>query len=166
MTDPQGLLRLDRFCGRELYSIERAKVYVSLPGEGEVGIVLNLEFDCGAVIHSTASDEDRSMYSPSVEVNLPIASLAPADLVGTTVHVAASQDQERDTWNRIYVYEHEDLRDITVSFLELTGERCRIWLTGHTQDPNHYDGSKPETVVRLDGWFPVTKLREAAQRNA
>lgn len=164
--DPQGLLRLDRFCGRELYPIERAEVYVSLPGAGEVGIVLNLEFHCGAVIQSTTSDEARSMYSPSVEVNIPIASLAPADLVGTTVHVAESQNQERDTWNRIYVYEHEDLRDMTVSFLEVTGKRCRLWLTGHTQDPNHYDGSKPETVVRLDGWFPVAKLKDAARRPA
>jgi len=162
--DPQGLIRLDRFCGRELYAIERAKVYVSLPDEGEVGIVLNLEFDGGALIHSTASDEVRCMYSPSLEVNIPISSLAPADLVGKTIHVAESMNQERDTWNRIYVYEHEDLRDITASFLELTGKQCRLWLTGHTQDPNHYDGSKAETVVRLDGWFSVTELEDAALR--
>ena len=164
--DPQGLLRLDRFCGRELYAIERAEVYVSLPGEGEVGIVLNLEFHCGAAIQSTTSDEARSMYSPSVEVNIPIASLAPAALVGKTVRVAESLNRERDTWNRIYVYEHEDLRDMTASFLEIAGKRCRLWLTGHTQDPNHYDGSKPETVVRFDGWFPVAKLKDAARRPA
>jgi hypothetical protein len=59
-----------------------------------------------------------------------------AGLVGKTVHVAQSVDHERDTWNRIYLFESEDLRDIAVSFVELTEERCRIWLTGRTQDPN------------------------------
>jgi len=157
----ENTLRLQRFCGHEVYAIQKGEVFVDLPRDGEQGILLNLEFHSGAMIECTTPDDERG-DEPTVEVNLPIPSLVASELVGTTVRVKKPLDRSRDAWNRIYVFEHEDLREIAATFVEATAEECRLSLTARTQDPNHYDGSKPETIVKLEGWFPLAKLHEAA----
>src|SRR5690606_20199749 len=149
----ENTLRLQRFCGHEVYAIQKGEVFVDLPRDGEQGILLNLEFHSGAMIECTTPDDERG-DEPTVEVNLPIPSLVASELVGTTVRVKKPLDRSRDAWNRIYVFEHEDLREIAATFVEATAEECRLSLTARTQDPNHYDGSKPETIVKLEGWFP------------
>ena len=159
-------LRLERFCGHEVYPVETAEVFVSLPDEDQKGVVLNLEFRCGKVVECTTPEAERGRVRPAVEVNLPLPTLVPDELVGTTLRVAASLDEARGTWNRIYVFAHEDLREIAASFVELSETECRLSLTGRTRDPNHYDGSKPETRVVLDAWFPVAKLSEARSGSA
>ena len=159
----QNTLRLERFCGREVYGVEAAEVFLNLPDEDEEGIVLNLEFRCGKAIETTTPEAERDAdLQPIIEVNVPIPSLAADELVGTTIRIQKSQNEERGTWNRIYTFEHVDLRNISVSFVELSENTCRVSLTGRTQDPNYYDGSKPETIVKLQSWFSVAKLTEAA----
>ncbi|HEU5072686.1 MAG TPA: hypothetical protein VFU02_00900, partial [Polyangiaceae bacterium] len=158
----RNTLRLQRFCGREVYEVKAADVFLDLPKADEEGILLNLKFDAGSLIECTTPDNERG-DAPSVEVNLPIPSVAGDELVGKTIRVKRSSNEERGTWNRIYVFEHEDLRDIAATFVEVTENECRLSLTGRTQDPNHYDGSKAETIVKLESWFPLKELNEVAR---
>lgn len=158
----ENTLRLQRFCGHEVYAVQKGEVFVKLPGEGEQGVVLNLEFHSGALIEGTTPENERG-DEPTLEVNLPLPSLTASELVGKTIRVKKALDQERGTWNRIYVFEHEDLREIAATFVEISDNECRLSLTARTQDPNHYDGSKPETIVKLEGWFPLAKFHEAAK---
>jgi hypothetical protein len=150
-------LRLDRFCGYDVYKIDRAEVFVHMPEEGddEDGIVLNLEFHCNEVIDITIPEEEGDgSHPPSVQINIPIPSLSLSTLVGKTISIKDAEDG-----NFMYVYEYEDLRDIAVRFLEFTDSACRISITAKTQDPNHYDGSKPDTTLTLDAWFPLDELK-------
>lgn len=162
----ENRLRLERFCGHEVYAVEAAEVFVKLPLEDDEGIVLNLGFHCGKLVECTTPEAERGRAQPSVDVNLPLPSLVPGELVGTTVRVAASHDEARGTWNYLHVFEYEGLREIAASFVELSETECRLSLTGLTRDPNHYDGSKPETRVVLDAWFPFATLIEAQKRGA
>lgn len=161
----ENTMRLDRFCGYEVYRIERTEVYVKWPDEDDERTLLNVEFHCGAAIDiGVPEEEGEGSSKPTVEVWIPIPSTYLDRLVGTSIQVPFSQDDNEDgKWNRLHVFESEDIWDISVTFVTVTDTKCRIKLAARTQDPNHYDGSKPETTISLDGWFPLDELEHKKQ---
>lgn len=148
MTDQ---LRLDRFCGHEVFAVAAVNVYVADEDDGRF---LNLEIVAGKAIEQSLPDEEK-VPKPSLEVWIPVPTTTLAALVGTTIAVPWSTHEGHDFWNYLCGYEQEDLRDLTVQFLEADGNRCRARISGTTRDPNHYDGSKPDTKVNTEFWFTL-----------
>jgi hypothetical protein len=60
----------------------------------------------------------------------------------------------------LYVFEHEDFWEVTVTFVAVTRDECRITVKGRARDPNHNDGSKAETSVSFSAPFPLEKLKK------
>jgi len=155
-SEDQALLR--RFCGDELFAISEVSVWVSHPRGGEKGgVLLNLELHCRELLECTVPEEERTLRAPTptVEVWLPVPTLKPSELVGTSVHVAESYDAARDAMNRLYYCEHERMWGIDATFVAAEGDRCRVRLSGRSCDINHYKGDKPDTVVSADAWFTL-----------
>jgi len=161
----EDTMRLDRFCGHEVYRVVRTGVYVRLPEEDDPRVMLNVEFHCGAVVDIDVPEEEGDgSLKPTVEIWIPIPSTNLSPLVGTSLEVHPSvKDNEDGMWNRLHVYESGDLREINVTFVAIDDGRCHVALTAKTGDPNHYDGSKPETTISLDGWFPMDELETATE---
>jgi hypothetical protein len=144
-------LRLDRFCGHEIFPVTAVKVYVANEDDGRF---LNLEIRSGQAIEQSVPDDEK-MRKPSLEVWIPIPTTTLAALVGTTIAVPWSTHEAHDFWNYLCCYEQEDLRDIVVEFLEAQGNRRRARISATTRDPNHYDGSKSNTKVNTEFWFTL-----------
>jgi hypothetical protein len=149
-----------RFCGREVHAITDVEVYVPSPEPDEPRL-LNLTFEARQALSIEVPEEERGPPGgPTVEVWIPVPSLEMRSLVGTTVEMPrAIMDEDDDgKWNRLYVFEHEDLWNVKVTFCEVTEETCRVQIEGEACDPNHYDGSKPTTQVSIDASFPLSEL--------
>ncbi len=156
-SENQVLLR--RFCGDELFSVGEVSVWISHPGDGEEGgTLLNLEIHTRELLEcSVVPEEERPLRDPrpTMEVWLPVPTLTPSELVGTSVHVKESYDASRDAMNRLYYCEHERMWGIDATFVEAAGDRCRVRLSGRSCDINHYSGDKPEAVVSADVWCTI-----------
>ena len=63
-------LRLDRFCGHEVFGLESVDVYVQRPDENGQRLFLNLEFHCGKPLDRDVPEQEWSR-SPSVELWIP-----------------------------------------------------------------------------------------------
>jgi len=154
----ENQLLIRRFCGDELFIVGEVSVWVSHPrGEEKGGVLLNLELHCRELLECTVPEEERTLRdpTPTAEVWLPVSTLKPSELVGTSVHVAESYDASRDAMNRLYYCEHEPMREIDATFVEAKGDRCRVRLSGRSCDINHYRGDKPDAVVSADAWFTI-----------
>jgi hypothetical protein len=146
-------LRLDRFCGHEIFPVTDVKVYLA---DEDGARFLNLEIICGKAIEQSVPEEERFQQSAvSLEVWIPIPAVRPEALAGTKVHVPWSRHETHDFWNYLCCYEQEDVRDVNVEFVEARGAECRARVSGTTRDPNHYDGSKTDTKVAAEIWFTL-----------
>ena len=151
-------LVLERFCGSEVFAVDKVEVWVSHPrDEEEGGILLNLEVHGKEVITCTVPDDELPLHDPEpiAEVWLPVPTLRVRELVGTTVEVELSYFAARDAMNRLYYCEHEKLWAIKADFLQVEGDVCRVRFVGTATDINHYGGDKPDTLVKADVWFSI-----------
>jgi hypothetical protein len=139
-------------------------VYVQSPDEDNERLLLNVEFHGGTPLEITVPEEEGTGSSaPTVEIWIPLTTLDLRSLVGQTIPVPVSQkDNEDGKWNRLHVYESTDLRNVFVTFVTVTETDCRLILTAATQDPNHYDGSKPDAAIQLDACFPLEEILKKA----
>lgn len=154
LTEP-NLLRIDRFCGRHVFPIVKVEPWVCEPGVVGQPLLLNLEFKTGQSIEDTAPEgEQLSSRRPRLEVWVPVPDLEPATLDDLKVHIPWDYLEARDALNRFYVFEHESWHSIDVHLQVLDG-RIHITCQGKGQDPNHYDGTKPEARIQLSAWFDL-----------
>ena len=153
-------LRLDRFCGHEVFSVERVEVYVQRPETDDDRLLLNLEIHGGKAVDVGVPETEQSPEA-TVEIWLPMPSLDVASLVGQSIHVpGAWLDEDGEAkWNRLYVFEHEDLSDIHATFVAVADGKCQMSLRGSARDPNHYDGSEEAASVSASFSFSVEELQ-------
>ena len=158
MTTNIGTLRLDRFCGHELYPVVRTDTYVAHPS-GLDKPVLNLELWCGPASERTVPDEEFLDIEPSCEIWVPVREASWSALIGTKEHVEWSYHEGYDAMNRLYCAEHEKMWSIHVAFLETQGTKAKVIWRATAHDPNHYSGGKPVTKVSVEAWFELEAKR-------
>jgi hypothetical protein len=143
-----GTVTLHRFNGLETFPIERGEIVVSDEGDGPEAI---LEIDCGPPLRQCPDTAD---YPASVNGDIQLGAWDTATAVGRRIEVPEGLEDELVA--RLYYYQHEPVDGNVVELLESDASgRVRVRWTGRRVDPNHYDRSKPETIVEIEGWFPV-----------
>jgi hypothetical protein len=90
--------------------------------------------------------------TPWAEVAFVVEHLDATRLVGHKFMVPHGRTVD-DDFAFIYYYEHEELNDNSIEFLDRRQDHFLIRWKGTTQDVNFYDGSKPEAKVAIEGWF-------------
>ena len=143
-----GSLTLRRFIGEEEFELATTQMRVH-DEHGQLGIVL--EFTCGEAA-STLTDTEDLHARPAGDVVFFVDSIDA--LIGATVEVPTTFDESRNRHvSRLYYVEHQGLENNRITFVERRGHAFLIRWVGLTTDVNHYDGSKPDTELVIEGWF-------------
>lgn len=149
-----GRITLRRFNGIETYSLISARMMLFT---NEHGRCINLTIDADSNGSKTTSDTVDYPAAPNAEVTIYHEQLDLDRLVGRRFNIQSAYDETiGDHVSRFYYYEHEDLDDNVVEFVDRDADgRYQVSWSGTTIDPNYYDGSKPATIVEIEGFFSV-----------
>ena len=150
MNESLGTLTLERFDGREVFTISSATIFL---GPAEEGVHLSFDIETGIVLE-TLPDAEGYGREPNAEFNLNVAQHSWTEFVGQRFEIAGGIDPETgDQATRLYYFEHEPTFDTVIHVLEQSAERYLVNIEGTCEDLNHYDGSKPRTRFRIEAWF-------------
>ena len=155
-------LLLERFCGHELFPITAVNVFLDKEDK-----VLNLEIHGGPSLEHTVPENEFGghRYRPTADIWIPLRSRSPEGLVGQTIRIDPKELESSGSESLFCYYEYHEIRDVTVVFTQSLDGRYRVEVVALTQDPNHYDGSKPDAVIRINASFdlPEGDARISAQ---
>jgi hypothetical protein len=152
MTEPAGELILDRFCGREIHPVLRARWNLYRDEQ------LDRTTLCIQVIAgpgSTLSEDTAPLVAePTWEINVVSATLTASSLrEGLQLSVPIGYDEEHGGYvTNFYYCSHEQTDNNVVEIVRIEGSRLRVRLSGDTIDVNYYDGSKPATHLSTEVW--------------
>ncbi len=148
----ESRLILHRFNGDEVYRFKTAVLWAYSTKTG-VTLWFEVEGDSDAI--QTCPDTAEMRMEPHAEVGIHLPELDADELVRRQFSIPGTKTDAEDSCMSLFYYcEHEPLRDNDITVVSQIGED-RFWLrwTARTQDVNHYDGSKPETRVEIEGEF-------------
>ena len=151
-----GRFILHRFNGDEEFPLGAATILAS---RTEDGIRVGLDAETGGAAIRTVPDTAGDPASPRAEVAFIVESLDPLRLVGRKFVVPRGSTWDDDLAS-LYYYEHEDLNDNTVEFLDRRHNMFLVRWTGTARDVNFYDGNKPPTTLEVEGWFRFDGLEK------
>lgn len=151
MKQQQANLKLIRFCGEELYPIERATWHFH---EDEETNELWLEIEAGAGIQ-LSEDTEELEAQPLWELTVRIKDLKPSDLtIGFEACIKDGYDDDLDdTVTNFYYCEHEPTDNNKIEIRDTNGTKILFKVTGEVTDVNYYDGSKPKNTILVEAWF-------------
>jgi hypothetical protein len=157
----EGRLTLRRFNGIEIVRLQTAEI-MAYRSDGHMDGHIFLSFEIRTEKEAEESPEDTVGWKNprSAEVNVLLSELAPSSLVGKHFSVPEGWTEEWDLLARLYYFSHEPVNNNEIDVLEQQGNQFRIRWTGTTQDINFYDGSKPETILEVEGWFIFTDMEK------
>lgn len=150
-----GEFILRRFNGDEVFRLGAATILAS---RTEDGIRIDLDAETDGVAIKAVSDTAEHPANPRAEVAIIVEALDAAQLVGQRFVVPRGRTDDDDLAS-LYYYEHDDLNDNAIEFVERTGELFRVRWAGRARDVNFDDGSKPETTIEIDGWFRFEEFK-------
>lgn len=146
-----GHFTLHRFNGDEVYGLASAVMWAA---EDEGGVTLSFEATAHEEEAERLPDTEERELAPYAEVAVALPSLTPDQLVGQVLVQPESYVEEMGGQVAFLEYaEQAELRESEVRILSRAGDRFHVRWTGVTCDVNHYDGSKPETQVEIEGEF-------------
>ena len=90
-----------------------------------------------------------------VEINAQLLSAKYMLKDHISVHREQATNQPIGESPNLTYIEHDVIRDNSVEFKRKEGDRYWINWSGTTSDVNFYDGSKPDTLVKVEGWFRI-----------
>ena len=136
-------IKIQRFCGFSVHPVVDVEVYVDHGSP----TLLNLSIKCGDASEEEAPEDEACGWTkPSVTFWVPVPSMEAAELDDLRVEIPWTYLSERDAKNLLYVFEHEDLWNIHVSF-EIHSGLVHVTFEGQARDPNHYTGDRPDARV-------------------
>ena len=150
MDESAGTLTLERYDGREVFTISSATIY---SGPAEHGFNLNFDIQTDIILE-TLPDADGYGGLPNAEFNVNVDQHSWTDFVGQRFEIPGGLDAETgDQATRLYYFEHEPTFDNVIHVLEQRGERYLVSIEGTCEDINWYAGGKPRTRFRIEAWF-------------
>ena len=161
MSALSNTFTLERFNGVEKYRVAEASIFFELDDYSFPDDYYLLEFtvrtESPAISHS-CEDTKEWERAPNIEVKLVQTDPFPEDLTGFKGKVLEPYDDNFDEVGHIYYFDHMDLRDISINFLEKNEQgKYRVSIIGHCDDVNNYDGSASDTKVMVDAWFDFSE---------
>ncbi len=152
-TKGRPCLKLTRFCGEELYPINKATWKLFKDEEENMHeLWLEIEADYGIIL----SEDTKSLNAePSWELTYRRENLVANDLtVGFRAEIPNGYDDNiDDTVTNFYYCEHEPSDNNVIEILATEGNRLLIRVVGEITDVNYYDGSKPKNKIFVKTWF-------------
>ena len=146
-----GSLVLRRFAGAEEYRLETATIRASRDSDA---IELQFEAETAKGPIRSLPDTAECNRRPRAEITVKAPALDPNHLVGQRFSVPDAYDEDNDDRiATIYYFEHADLNHNEIAIRDRDGDLFRLRWTAMTRDVVHYDGSQPDTIVEIDGWF-------------
>jgi hypothetical protein len=146
----EGRLILRRFNGIEVVRLQTAEM-MAYRSDGHIF----LSFEMRTENEADESSEDTAGWKNprSAEVNVLLSELDPWSLAGKHFSVPEGWTEAWDLLARLYYFAHEPINNNEIDILERQENRFHVRWTGTTRDINFYDGSKPETILEVEGWF-------------
>jgi hypothetical protein len=149
----QSLLKLLRFCGEELYPINKATWHIYKNEEDNINeLWLDIEVGVGIALHE---DTEYIKAKPHWELTYKDENLDENNLqVGFKAEIPSGYDEEvDDNVTNFYYCEHEPTDNNTIEILAVDKNKLLIRVTGECTDVNFYDGSKPNNRLFVETWF-------------
>ncbi len=150
-------LILERFCGREIFPIEKAEWNLYFDAARNC---FNFCLSIYAGSGTTLSEDTQTLNAmPRWEINILAEKDAEPELSeGTQFLVNYGYDETTDEYVANFYYcAHEVTDQNVVQILVVDGDRLKIRMVGETIDVNYYDGSKPPTKIQIETWFERNK---------
>ena len=155
---PAGRFILHRFCGEEEFVIKTAEMRAIREGKT---ISLWFEAETDGVRLKSVPDTAEHPASPWAEACVRLKALDATQLVGQKFKVTAAYDEKEQSSNAtLYYFEHQDLWRNVIEIVGQDGGVFEVRWSGVTTDVNYYDGSKPDTKVKIEGRFRFVDLQE------
>lgn len=150
MNESLGTLTLERYDGREVFTVSSATIYL---GPAEEGFHLSFDIETGTVLE-TLPDAEGYGGVPNAEFSINVAQHSWTNFVGQRFEIPGGIDPETgDQATRLYYFEHEPTFDNVIHVLKQRGERYLVRIEGTCEDINWYAGGKPRTQIRIEAWF-------------
>jgi hypothetical protein len=151
-----GRFILHRFNGVEEFPLGDSTILAS---RTEDGIRIDLDAETEGEAIRTVADTADHPTNPRADVAFVVESLDAPRLVGQTFIVPHGRTKDDDLAS-LYYYEHDDLNDNSVEFLDRKHNMFLVRWTGTARDVNFYDGSKPSTTLEVEGWFRFEEFQK------
>jgi hypothetical protein len=148
---PEGRFILHRFNGDEVYRFKSAVMWAYTT---QCGVTLWFEVEADPENAQRCEDSSEMGMSPYAQVGVNLPELDADTLVGKEFRVFGTKaDNEDSCMSLLYYCEHEPLRKNRITVVSRTGDRFSLRWMAETKDVNYYDGSKPPTIVEIEGVF-------------
>jgi hypothetical protein len=148
-----GTLILHRFNGDEIYQIKNATIKFFDDADC---VKMFIHVTTTETPIQTLPDTVSLRQHPNAEIEIDLGKGDTSNLVGQRFSVPlAYSEKEEEYVATMYYCEHGDLNENLVSVVDRRDNKFLIHWTGTTTDVNHYDGSKPKTMVEIKGWFEL-----------
>jgi hypothetical protein len=146
-----GRFILRRLAVGEEYRLETATIR-AFPESDGIELIFETETAKGPI--RSLPDTAESNRRPRAEVTVKAPALDPSHLVGQRFSIPDAYDEQNDECiATIYYFEHAGLNQNEIEIRERDGDLFRVLWTATTLDVVHYDGSQPDTIVEIAGWF-------------
>lgn len=147
----EGRMILHRFNGDEVYRLKSAVMHAY---STEEGVTLWFEARTDREGATRCADTAEMRRDPKAEVGIDLPELKIAELVGRTFSIPGTKNDDEDScMSLLYYCDHQPLRANQITVVARKGDHFRLRWKAVTEDVNHYDGSKPQTVVEIEGDF-------------
>ena len=136
---------------RTIFPIKAAIFQYCPPSPNQAYAGWNWDIDCGENANLTPR---HTLYGREPRLYAEIAAIPlanQANLTGVTLHLPEAWNAEHnEPYFTLYVYEHGDLLDAKLMFIEKKGNAYRIHLTARIPAGSVYSG---ETKLTVDTWI-------------
>ena len=151
-----GTLTLERFNGVEKYSLDHCAAFAALKEDmsGRRRVVMWFQTGTKPEPLLTLPDTEPLGISPKAEIAIEMDELNLSTFGTQRFEVERGYDQMQDRWNAEFLYAEKQEVNHNVVRIEYLGDGIlHLFWTGRTTDLSYYDGSKPDTIIEVEGRF-------------
>ena len=153
MMAAEGRFILHRFNGDEVYRFGKAMIW-SYSKDPGVTLWFGVWADPDAI--RRCEDSAEMERAPTAEVAIDLPQLDVDQLVGREFAIPGARSDDEDSSTALLYYcEHEALRDSRIKVVSRDGSRFWLRWTAVVRVVCHFDGSKPPTLVEIEGEFSL-----------
>jgi len=147
-----GTLTLRRFNGIEQYQLMESHAHVIRKDDGTIMMWFEVETTPHALM--TVADTAEHGMNPNAEVTLYLDKLVLREFGTRSFELSQGYNEENRALDAmLYYFEHQEVNDNHIRVEYKGNGRFDLRWTGTTMDISYYDGSKPNTLLEIEGQF-------------
>ncbi|MEN1985617.1 hypothetical protein [Paenibacillus hubeiensis] len=147
-----GTLTLKRFNGIEQFRLVNSNVFAVRNDDGTIMLWFETETDPAAIM--SVEDTAELSMNPDAEITLILEHLALKEFKAMSYELINGYNPKtRSLDARLYYFEHEAVNENTVELEYRDKGVFYLKWAGRTTDISYYDGSKPDTILEVEGEF-------------